>query len=161
MFLGFFHEFGRNSRSFPVLASSICTNCTLYLLRLCNIHTQGKFTVYIYFIVLLHMENISRIRIWYTVCIFWSCKFSPGNILWKSDYITKPTRWRLTHGAAVLWIPIRIRTDPLSFWSAGSGSALGIWIRIQEPKIAQKSEENSSFEVLDVIFWGMKTSPVA
>ncbi len=42
--------------------------------------------------------------------------------------------------------------DPHSFWSAGSGSALGIRIRIQEGKMNHKIEENSSFEVLDVLF---------
>ncbi len=61
------------------------------------------------------------------------------------------------HSPAVL--RIRIRTDPHSFWSAGSGSAVGI--RIRRAKINHKSEENSSLEVLDVLFWGMKTSPVA
>ncbi len=44
------------------------------------------------------------------------------------------------------------------------------WIRIRigntdpdpgGPKWNKKSEENSSFEVLDILFWGMKTSPVA
>jgi hypothetical protein len=46
----------------------------------------------------------------------------------------------------------RIRMDPHSFWSAGSGSGLGIRIRIgsMRAKITHKSEENSSFEVPDV-----------
>jgi hypothetical protein len=45
---------------------------------------------------------------------------------------------------SLLWI--RIRTSPHSFWLAGSGSALGIRIRIQEVQIKKthKSEENSS-----------------
>jgi hypothetical protein len=34
--------------------------------------------------------------------------------------------------------------DPHSFWSAGSGS--------RRAKMTHKSEENSSFEVLDVLF---------
>ncbi len=41
----------------------------------------------------------------------------------------------------------RIRMNPHSFWSAGSG--LGIRIRIQADKMTHKSEENSSFYVLD------------
>ncbi len=39
-----------------------------------------------------------------------------------------------------------------------------IWNTDPDPggaKITHKSEENSSFEVQDVLFWGMKTSPVA
>jgi hypothetical protein len=51
-----------------------------------------------------------------------------------------------TSGKAAV-LRIRIRTDPRSFWSAGSGtgSALGIRIQIQEAKITHKSEENSNF----------------
>ncbi len=49
----------------------------------------------------------------------------------------------------MLWI--RIRTDPLSLWSAGSGSALGVRIWIQEgQKITHKSEENLNIEVQNV-----------
>jgi hypothetical protein len=54
---------------------------------------------------------------------------------------------------------ILIHTDLHSFWLAGSGSALGIRIRIQEGQMTHNSEE--SFEVPDLLFQGMKTSPVA
>ncbi len=54
-------------------------------------------------------------------------------------------------------------------WAAGSGSGsaykLRIRIRIQEgkngPKKLKKGQNYSSFEVLDVLFWGLKASPVA
>jgi hypothetical protein len=52
----------------------------------------------------------------------------------------------------VLWI--WNGTYPLAFWSAGSGSALGKRIRIEEGQKEPKSEENSSFEVLDATFEG-------
>jgi hypothetical protein len=42
--------------------------------------------------------------------------------------------------------------DPHSFRSAGSGS--------RRAKKTHKREELSSFEVLDLLFYGMKTSPV-
>jgi hypothetical protein len=48
---------------------------------------------------------------------------------------------------SVLWIRIRIhfgRPDPNPRWEYGSGS--------RRAKITHKSEENSSFEVLDVLF---------
>jgi hypothetical protein len=57
---------------------------------------------------------------------------------------------------SVFWIRIRIhfgRLDPDLHWEYGSGS--------RRAKMNRKSEENSSFEVLDVLFCGMKTSPVA
>jgi hypothetical protein len=41
-------------------------------------------------------------------------------------------------------VPDRIRTDQHLFWLAGSGS--------RRAKITHKSEENSSLEVLDVLF---------
>jgi hypothetical protein len=50
--------------------------------------------------------------------------------------------------------------DPDFIWATGSGSALDIRIRTQEGQNGQH-EENISFEVLAVLFWGMKTSPVA
>ncbi len=53
---------------------------------------------------------------------------------------------------STLSVPVlrfRIRTGPHSFWSPGSGS--------RRAKINHKSEETSSFEVLDILFWGMKT----
>jgi hypothetical protein len=43
--------------------------------------------------------------------------------------------------------------DPDPHWEYGSGS--------RRTKITHKSEENSSFEMLDVLFQGMKTSPLA
>ncbi len=46
-------------------------------------------------------------------------------------------------------------------WSARSGSASGMRIRIQEGKNDLqkfKSKETSRFEVLDVLFWGLKSS---
>jgi hypothetical protein len=45
------------------------------------------------------------------------------------------------------------RLDPDPHWEYGSGS--------RSAKITHKSEENSRFEMLDVLFRGMKTSPVA
>jgi hypothetical protein len=51
---------------------------------------------------------------------------------------------------AVLWIRIRFhfgRLDPDPHWENGSGS--------RRAEMTQKSEENSNFEVLDVLFGGM------
>ncbi len=47
----------------------------------------------------------------------------------------------------------RLDPDPGPHWEYGSGS--------RRAKITHKSEENSSFEMLDVLFRGMKTSPLA
>ncbi len=47
----------------------------------------------------------------------------------------------------------RLDPDPDPHCEYGSGS--------RRVNMTHKSEENSSFEVLDVFFWGMKTSPVA
>jgi hypothetical protein len=50
-----------------------------------------------------------------------------------------------------------------SFGRPGSRSSLGIRIRIriQEDQNKPQKWRKLSFEVLDVLFWGMKTSPVA
>jgi hypothetical protein len=63
----------------------------------------------------------------------------------------------------VLRIRIRTLTDPHTFgqldpdpdlhWEYGSGS--------RRAKMNHKSEENSSFDVLDVFFSGIKSSPEA
>jgi hypothetical protein len=49
----------------------------------------------------------------------------------------------------------RLDPDPGPHWEYGSGSGS------RRAIMNHKSEENSSFEVLDVLFRGMKTSPVA
>jgi hypothetical protein len=61
---------------------------------------------------------------------------------------------------AVLRILTRIRIhfgrlDPDPHWEYGSGSGS------RRAKITHKSEENSSFEVLDVLFREKRTSPVS
>jgi hypothetical protein len=45
--------------------------------------------------------------------------------------------------------------DPNKFWSPGSGSRKAI-----KTHKNIKSEENSYFEVLDILFWGLSVSPV-
>jgi hypothetical protein len=78
--------------------------------------------------------------------------FNSGVWLFRNTWI------HLKAYLAVLRILTRIRIhfgqlDPDPHWEYGSGS--------RRAKMTHKRLENSSFEVLNVLFQGLKTSPVA
>jgi hypothetical protein len=60
--------------------------------------------------------------------------------------VSNPDPYQDPHGSALIW-------------AAGSGSGSR---KVKKcPKKIEKRTEFSSFEVLDVLFWGLKASPVA
>ncbi len=87
-------------------------------------------------------------------------------VIWK-DLILSSDSYRLLKYRGRVSDPDPDPHGSALIWAAGSGSAykLRIRIRIQEGKNYQKKiekrKEFSSFEVLDVLFWGLKASPVA